>query len=231
MVSLLGGCLFVIAISSCAIAIRGFRHKQNEKFEGVPNGNSASAALQEDDFDEAHGYQDPKKEEIREELTDLFLDYVMPAVLAHEELQKALVEGLVDGQKVQAVAKAGVRTATPDAEMVFYALNNIETPMASSPPDPLRIETLTRNISIIESHYKQFTDFFDELAEEHQQMYFNDTRLSQMWREWVEKHNSLVDEFEKFKRYPRYGDLYRPIRESRWGGHIHIPPTLDEILS
>ena len=154
------------------------------------------------------------------------IDHLIPTCEAQISLQKRVIKALTNSGYVEMYAWRGA----VDHFRSFGFWDNYEKlskGLSSSPMAITSYNEIAECVAKIEKTYDTFCGQTHLLSNERKFDYMRDKLTADLWEEWRAKHNVMVTEFEKIKRDSRFGRvLFRPARESRWGGIIGPPSNV-----
>jgi hypothetical protein len=158
---------------------------------------------------------------IYNELVAFSLDILIPSCEARIKLNEAIVAVGCKMQPVFYLAIDGLRESLRAKE--FYTLLfELEGGLCSTEGAVLPYNELVRCIHDLEAQqYQEYCAYGDKLAVEMQVLTMNQTSdVYGQWESWRDQHNAMISAYEKIKRDARIPRLFRPGRESRWGGQV-----------
>lgn len=159
------------------------------------------------------------------ELLQLFIiEVVAPACWSQIQLQTAILRHLCNNEKFLYFAEQGLRNDYYGNSEFSEAFKTVAR-LGGSPIPPIIVGQMIKCITELENeHYKNFWRQSYELAYLAGVDCERDPVLGPLWEKWHVDHNTLVSKYNDLKRVQRYGPpLYRPQKESRWGGIIESP--------
>lgn len=154
-----------------------------------------------------------------DDLLAFFLAYLEPMVNAHRALYQGIITAGVPNDMMRNLALGRIS----DEDLLYSSFSFAAAKMAGSPAERLSFYELTTAIHNSEFTYHDAIAKRDAIAHSLGLEIKSDPQLFELWEDWRVKHNALVVEYETIKRDQRFGRLFRPIRESKWGGSI--PPS------
>ena len=223
----IGMAMGAIVIAFWANAVRFWTSWRN-KWIGVPSAPSSKplTPVTSDPFNPALYTYDPADEvpdrTAYYDLMDFAVIYVVPACDYQIELQREIIRRASMNDKLAELAIDGLQMEGRSQSSDFWKhYNNLIHGIDSSEPT-IRFEALIGCIKGLERNaYRKFCDQADEIAVLGNLDYKRDKSAGPIWEQWRTRHNALVTEYEtKIKTQVRFGKLFRPLRQSRWGNTI-----------
>lgn len=149
------------------------------------------------------------------DLVAFSIDVLMPTFEAMLDFYTKLVEFGSTNKEISSLAIRGLYSSR---QTNFEAFDKLSTGLMESPGPIIRFEALMDCIHELESGgYWRLRNEVGTLAFSLGQDPPKDDGLKESWNDWVDKHNQLIAAYEAIKRDSRFGKLFRPARESRWG--------------
>ena len=163
---------------------------------------------------------DEVDENVYNELVWFCIDNLVPACEAHIALQKQLIRDLTKSGYVAMYAWRGA--VDHFRSFGFWdSYEKLSTGLGSSPMAFTSYAEIAECVLRVEGSYNTFCGQTHLLSNEGKFNYKRHATTASLWEEWRTKHNAMVTAYEKIKRDSRFGKLlFRPVRESRWGGII-----------
>ena len=163
----------------------------------------------------------PTYEGPHERLMNFVVDHLFVACYARERLHGNLIRALCPNGPVAEIAQLG---ATHHSNVWEYrtGLEGLEG-LSNSPVDFIPFPEMIESVAKVEKGYQAFLNETNRLA---QSGYIHTSYvllLANSWEDWRVAHNAMVAAYEAIKRDSKMGKLFRPARESRWGGIIPAP--------
>jgi hypothetical protein len=150
-----------------------------------------------------------------DELIRFFVKYVAPVVRAHRRLQEEILSIGICSAPARELAIQGLSNDT-----LYRSFMLAEAPMSGSPASRPSFADLTTSIHNTEFNYQHAVADRDALAHSLGLQAHSDKRLLSLWNDWKATRNALVNKYEDIKTDQRFGILFRPFRESKWGDII-----------
>jgi hypothetical protein len=104
----------------------------------------------------------------------------------------------------------------------LYGLDDLSG-LSSSPAEYIDFPAMVEGVSRVEQSYEFYCGQATRLAQTGYIREFEYRGVALKYEEWRLAHNAMVEAYEAIKRDSRMGKLFRPARESRWGGLV--PPS------
>jgi hypothetical protein len=143
------------------------------------------------------------------DLVTFAAEYLIPACENLLAVQREIIDQNAASPAIAAYASKGLT----DEWKAFFRLYE---GLVESPGPIIRFEPLINCIYELESgEYRKALESTKQMLKE-----IDTTRnpIMSSWRIWEYSHRVMVEAYEKIKRDSRFGSLFRPVRESRWGG-------------
>lgn len=171
---------------------------------------------------DADPFLDATEGEAHERLELFIIDFLSKAIWRQFELQKRLVSHICNNEKVLHFAIYGLQHDY--SHYSFCTKAELVLSLGGSPMPVYTVRVLIDAITTLENQtYWRFCQQANELADIAQVDIRCDDELSQLWNDWRQTHNDLVKAFDQLKRESRFPKpLYRPQRESRFGGIVEV---------
>lgn len=163
----------------------------------------------------------PTYEGPHERLMNFVVEHIFRACYAREQFHDALITALCPNGLIAEIAKLG---ATHHSNVWEYrtGLDGLDG-LHMSPVEFIPFSKMIESVAYVEKGYQSFLLEADRFA----QSGYVDPRivphLMDLWEAWRIEHNAMVASYDAIKIDSRMGQLFRPARESRWGGII--PPA------
>lgn len=153
---------------------------------------------------------------------------------AHERLMLFVVGPLFDacyarhwlhGEIISALCQNGLiaelaRSADLDE---LYGLDQLSG-LSNSPAEYIDFPSMVEGVSWVEQSYEFYCRQAGRLAQTGYVREVNYREIARRYEAWRIAHNAMVEAYEAIKRDSKMGKLFRPARESRWGG-LMLPFT------
>lgn len=168
----------------------------------------------------------PRLEQIYEGAHETLMHFVVRdlfgACFAREQVHNALIRALCPNGPIAQLAVLGAAHHS-NAHIYHLGRRGLEG-LINNPPEYIPLQKMITSVAWVEDGYN---DFLQEAVRLAQTGYITQeaaNRIAKLWEDWRHAHNAMVAAYEPVKRDSRMGELFRPARESRWGGIIP-PPT------
>jgi hypothetical protein len=97
--------------------------------------------------------------------------------------------------------------------------------LSDSPPKFIPFEEMCFAVGHIEYGYDAYLAEGNRIARSGYVHPRVGERVAELWEQWRIAHNAMVAAYEPIKRNSKMGRLFRPVRESMWGGNIPPMPN------
>lgn len=166
---------------------------------------------------------DPVEADKHERIELFIIKFVLSACYDQFRLQEIILHKWFDDELAVSLAKTGLHKDWAHWEF-NESFEKLST-LGGSPMSDLSTEEMIEHLVKLEKGpYQKLCHRGDELAKRAGINVFQDDDLAPLWEKWRESHNALVLEYDELKCESRFGTpLYRPQKESRWGGIVEAP--------
>jgi hypothetical protein len=143
-------------------------------------------------------------------LLDFFVEYLQPLESAQRELRQEILSVGVQNERLRSLAMHGI-----EDNPFFGSVDYAASPLSMSPAVMPSFSALITSIHNAEFSHQQSVDGVTDLV---RSLGIRPNELlSQLWSNWHVKHAALIKAYEPIKRDTRFGLLFRPLRENKWG--------------
>lgn len=146
------------------------------------------------------------------------LSFILPACDAQFAIQRKLLEKVAPNDTICKLSVAGLQHPEEIGLSNFWEnYDRIVRGIDSSEPT-IRFSALIECIRGLERHsYRLFCEQLDTIADASGLDYKKDPDILPLWENWRQRHNALVNEYDKVKKDVRFEKLFFPRRKGRWG--------------
>jgi hypothetical protein len=188
--------------------------------EGDDGERQAEAIL--DRLDEVYDAQPAIYEGAHEKLMLFVVNSLFPACDARRELTYSVIRGLCENGPIAELAGLGARLH-PNVQQYNHGLEGLER-LSDSPPAFIPFDEMIESVFNVESGYIEYARETNRIAQTGYTPAHIIPLITKTYEDWRVAHNAMVTAYDQIKCDSRMGRLFRPRRESRWGG-IQAPFT------
>jgi hypothetical protein len=213
---LVGVTLFVIAV----LAILFHWDKQQvarEKDEADEGVQLDAVSVRPDSLVPDSGFY----EGAHETLMNFVVEHVVPVCDARNRVHGEIIRALCPNGLVAELAQYGA-SQFANADQLRGGMEALGG-LADSPPKFIPFDEMCWAVGHIEYGYDAFLLEGVRIANSGYVHPRVAAIVAELWEKWRIAHNAMVAAYEPIKRNSKMGSLFRPVRESMWGGNI--PPS------